>query len=343
MEALGVWGKAVSGLLPIDVVIPTRHRPRELQRYLESVARLTHQPARIIIGDASTDARTQDLCESGARGLRSSVVHLPLSRAGIGEQRNAAMRRVTAPFVMFCDDDIQFVEETFEVLLRELSRDEALGGISAMIEGAQFHSPSFVGRLFYRVVFGREAASLPGACFGPTIVMWARADSRGRVHRAEWLPTGCVLYRAAALPRPAFPKWMRGMVLYEDVALSVEVARRWNLAVHTGTMVLHRSAPGDHKRSAFDSARRGLRDRYRVATRVIRRPKLRVALELLLVEIFHVFAAYRRDGGLRALPVRVAGRLSAVGFIIADLFSRTTRVAPPGARARGDSIRPRKD
>jgi glycosyltransferase involved in cell wall biosynthesis len=333
----------VSALLPIDVVIPTRHRPDELRRFLESVARLKHQPASIIIGDASTDARTKTLCDTPIKGLDSRVHHVALSRPGVAEQRLAVMHHAAREYVMFCDDDIQFIDETFEKLLQTLAADRRLGGVSAMIEGAQFHPPSAVGRLFYRVVFGRKASSLPGACFGPTIVMWVRADAEGRLHRAEWLPTGCVLYRAAALPRPVFPRWMRGLVTYEDVALSLEVARRWRLAVHTGTMVLHRSATGDHKRSAFASARRGLRDRYRVATRVMRRRRLRVAIELLLVEAYHVLAAHRRAGGLRALPVRVAGRLAAVPFIVADLFSRTTRIAPRGVHARGDFIRPRKD
>ncbi len=333
----------MSALLPIDVVIPTRHRPDELRRFLESVARLKHQPASIIIGDASTDARTKTLYSTPIAGLNSRVNYVALARPGIAEQRLAVMQHAAREFVMFCDDDIQFIDETLEKLLATLNADRRLGGVSAMIEGAQFHPPSAVGRYFYRTIFGRDAASLPGACFGPTIVMWVRADASGRVHRAEWLPTGCVLYRAAALPRPVFPRWMRGLVLYEDVALSLEIARRWELAVHTGTTVLHRSGGGDHKRSAFASARRGLRDRYRVATRVMRRPKLRVALELLLVETIHVLAAHRRAGGLRALPVRVAGRLSAVPFIVADLFSRTTRVAPRGVRARGDFIRPRKD
>jgi len=255
----------------------------------------------------------------------------------------AAMPYVRNEFVMFSDDDIQFIDETFAKLLDALRATRSLGGVGAMNEGAEFHTPTKLGRIFYKIVFGRDLSRLPGSCFGPAIVMWVRPDPKGRVRRAEWVPTGCVLYRTAALPRPAFPRWMRGIVVHEDVALSIEVAARWRLGVHTGTMVLHGATGGDHKRSAFDVARRGLRDRYRVATRVMRRPKSRVAMELLLVEIFHILAAHRRAGGLRALPVRVAGRMAAVPFIVSDLLRGTTRVAPRRGRARSDLIRQRED
>jgi GT2 family glycosyltransferase len=82
------------------VVIITRNRCPELGRTLSKLAGLPEQPAIIVVDNGSDDGT--------AAHVRWHHPHVQLitARANLGAVgRNLALRRVTTPYVAFCDDD----------------------------------------------------------------------------------------------------------------------------------------------------------------------------------------------------------------------------------------------
>ena len=89
------------GRPPCTVVVPTRDRPEQLQRCLDSV-RLAIRPGDelIVVDSASRDARVaQVAAAAGATVLRCS-------RPGVDRARNLGWRHGTAEAVLFVDDDV---------------------------------------------------------------------------------------------------------------------------------------------------------------------------------------------------------------------------------------------
>ena len=96
------------------VVVPVRDRPRQLGRLLRSIG--THAPV-IVVDDASRRpaAVAEITAQHGAR-----LVALP-ANVGPAGARNAGLRLVTTPYVVFADSDIVLDPDTVPTLLRHFA------------------------------------------------------------------------------------------------------------------------------------------------------------------------------------------------------------------------------
>ncbi|HEY2523389.1 MAG TPA: glycosyltransferase [Streptosporangiaceae bacterium] len=84
----------------VTVVIITRNRRAELDRTLGQLAGLPEHPAIIVVDNGSGDGTAAHVRWHHPR------VRLIAARANLGAVgRNLALRRVTTPYVAFCDDD----------------------------------------------------------------------------------------------------------------------------------------------------------------------------------------------------------------------------------------------
>ncbi|MBV9792487.1 MAG: glycosyltransferase [Actinobacteria bacterium] len=84
----------------VTVAIITRNRRAELARTLDQLAALPEHPAVIVVDNGSADGT------AAAVRWRHPDVQLIAARANLGAVgRNLALRRVTTPYVAFCDDD----------------------------------------------------------------------------------------------------------------------------------------------------------------------------------------------------------------------------------------------
>src|SRR5579872_3678562 len=96
-------------LVPVTVVIPTRHRTAALRKTLASLGAQSLQPAEVIIVDASDDTSTRELCmTSSIPGLASRVSWRAAETPGAASQRNEGVRASTQPVIGFMDDDVIF-------------------------------------------------------------------------------------------------------------------------------------------------------------------------------------------------------------------------------------------
>ena len=83
----------------VTVVVITRNRRPELVRTLERMTALPERPPVIVVDNASDDGSAM------AAGSFPGVTVIEAARNLGAAGRNVAVRRVTTPYVAFCDDD----------------------------------------------------------------------------------------------------------------------------------------------------------------------------------------------------------------------------------------------
>ena len=95
----------------IDVLVPTRNRPTELATTLAGLAAQDH-PFDVLVSDQSDGPASFETPPAAAllrvlaghgRRIRTTR-HLP--RRGLAEHRAAMLAASSAPFALFCDDDV---------------------------------------------------------------------------------------------------------------------------------------------------------------------------------------------------------------------------------------------
>jgi GT2 family glycosyltransferase len=100
--------------LQVAVCICTRNRSTPLERCLNSVTRGDPRVAEVIVSDDSTDAATKEMVTTKFPGVR----YVSGPRRGLGPNRNSALRHVSAPFVLFLDDDATLGNGFLEAIAR---------------------------------------------------------------------------------------------------------------------------------------------------------------------------------------------------------------------------------
>ncbi|BCT75111.1 putative glycosyltransferase [Sinomonas cyclohexanicum] len=207
-----------------SVVIPVMDRPAELARLLASIeasAPAGHAPPVIVVDDGSR--APEDIAGVAARhGAR--LVALP-ENVGPGGARNAGLREVTTPFVVFADSDIVLNPRTVPTLLKHFADPKV--GMAA---------PRIVGLKGQRTWIARYEDARSSLDLGDDP---AAVKPRSPV---AWASTACVVARVAAVGE-GFDDAMR---VGEDVDLG------WRL-VDAGWRVRYEpAAQAEHEhRAAF--------------------------------------------------------------------------------------------
>jgi Glycosyl transferase family 2 len=107
----------VQGLPSFDLVVGTTGRVAELDRLLDSLARQTHAPERVLIVDQTDGVAVSQLVERAHPGLPLRLVR---SQRGLSRARNAALREVSADVIAFPDDDCTYPDDLLERVGRVL-------------------------------------------------------------------------------------------------------------------------------------------------------------------------------------------------------------------------------
>ena len=294
-----------------SAIIPTANRAPVLERTLESVCSQSCVPDEIIVIDASHDDSTREVCEKFPQ-----VSYLRADRRGAAQQRAQGVDHAALPKILFLDDDIILEPECLARLDGALESSPRVGGAVAMITNQQFHPPGRLTRLILRVV-GAHASELPGSKVGAVLpqLPWDNAEYPDIVP-VEWMNMGCALYRREALPERLFPDAFFGACTCEDLALSLEVGRGWNLVNARTARIFHDSQGGDHKRSQAALAKMEIVNRHHIMTKILGLRSLRAHLNLILTQAFTLAGTLRQPGGLRAFPARLWGKLLGLGHIV---------------------------
>lgn len=204
---LGMANPVVGSLPPpsdprYTVVVPVRDRPRQLARLLSSVDR--GHPV-IVVDDAS---RHPKAVAAVAAEHGASLVPLT-TNVGPAGARNAGLRLVTTPFVVFVDSDIVLDPDTVPTLLRHFA-DPAVAMAVPRITGLPSPAPTWIER-YENARSSLDLGTHPAGVRPGSPVSWAS--------------TACVVARVDALTE-GFDERMR---VGEDVDLCwrlIEQGRR---------------------------------------------------------------------------------------------------------------------
>jgi len=110
----------------LTVIVPTRDRPEQLERALQSLQRQTWHPLEVVIvDDASTGSSTDAIATTFThRGLRIRL-HRRDSRGGPAVTRNDGLILADGDYVSFLDDDDTLAPNAIEVAMTWLSEHPA--------------------------------------------------------------------------------------------------------------------------------------------------------------------------------------------------------------------------
>ena len=174
-------------------VVPVRDRPRQLDRLLTSIG-----PGRtvIVVDDASRHPRAIEAV-AAQHGARLHV--LPVN-AGPAGARNAGLRLVTTPYVVFVDSDVVLPADTVPTLLRHFTDPRVAMAVPRITGLAATGSANWIGR-YENARSSLDLGAHPAEVRPGSPVSWA--------------PTACAVARAEAL-KDGFDARMR---VGEDVDL----------------------------------------------------------------------------------------------------------------------------
>jgi glycosyltransferase involved in cell wall biosynthesis len=246
----------------VAVVIPTRDRLESLKRAVASVQRQAfHEWQLIIVDDASTDGTADWL--RALTDPRIAVLVLP-SRVERSQARNRGLQAVSAPCVLFLDDDDELVPTALATLTQALRRfPGAVAAVGVRKDtGARqgrrdFHprrtalldvrAPTFLGwvappsQALFRTSAVREIGGWrPGVSRGEDRLMWLLLSTHGRV---VFVPTTVAILekRPLKIDRRAsrrfdFEQWIAYVNELPDVERMrddriIRATRSWNDAM----------------------------------------------------------------------------------------------------------------
>ncbi|MEU6609676.1 mycofactocin biosynthesis glycosyltransferase MftF [Streptomyces shenzhenensis] len=200
--------------LRYTVVVPVRDRPQQLDRLLGSIG--VDQPV-IVVDDASR--RPEEVAAVATRHHAQLVtLHTNLGPAGA---RNAGLRLVTTPYVVFADSDVVLTPDTVPTLLRHFADPQVAMAVPRISGLPTATSSNWIGR-YEEVRSSLDLGLHPAAVRPGTPVSWAS--------------TACVVARTDALGHG----FDEGLRVGEDVDLCWRLIETgWRLRYEPQVEVAH--------------------------------------------------------------------------------------------------------
>jgi GT2 family glycosyltransferase len=303
-------------VVPISAVVATQNRAGILRRTLDSLLLQEISPAELIVVDSSEDEASKNLITDFTSGFEAPIAirWCAAVRPGAAAQRNEGVALAKQPFIWFFDDDITFEPNCLYRLWKFIESDRQLGGLNAMIVNQRYQRPGTISRLMFTLMHGRAEKTFAGKVIGPAINLLPEdRDDLPDVVPVEWLNTTCTIYRRESLPDPPFPELFGGYSLMEDLALSLNVAKRgWKLANVRTAKIFHDSQSSPQKLDVAAVATMELLNRHYVMTQVLEQRKSTDYLRLLGWEIFSILSTATTSYGRRNLRSVVKGKWKAL-------------------------------
>lgn len=305
----------------VSAIIPTRNRLDRLLKTLDGLLRQKRSVDQLIIVDASDN---HDDVRNGVNSYQQdfpgSVNLIKAATKGAAIQRNLGMDAALGEYVLFLDDDIDFISDNcIGDLIAFLENNPSHAGASVLIKN-QF--PAKMGQAT-KIVLGMVEVNLSlskdygGSIVGPGLNFLPTLHSfKNSVLEVQWLNTTCTLYRKTCLPTPTFDSIFTGYSLMEDVTLAVRVSRIGRLAILREAVIFHDTQPGDHKANLRDLAKMALINRDYVARRILGCRGILYWWGFSVWEVFQVCAAFASSTQRRSFIGGVQGKLDALKHII---------------------------
>lgn len=228
----------------IAFVIPTKDRPELVRRLLENVRAQSVHPELVVVVDAGNGSLRSVLDDFPDLGIR----YIRTGAPGLTRQKNLGFRELDSQMdlIAFIDDDMVFEPGALEAMLTFWERVAPdVGGASFNIVNAQpvrLRLVRFLRRLF--LMENGEYGVILRSGFNTPIV------NAPATRFSQWLNGGCTVWCREVFREHRFDEWFTANGLCEDVRFSLQVGRRFRLAVVADARVRHeevRTLRGDYR------------------------------------------------------------------------------------------------
>lgn len=231
-------------MLTSTVIIPTYHRPTDLQKCLQSILNQSRLPSEVIVVDDGALPEPPLKAEFESRGIHYQYARK--DRPDMCESRNLGIRMATGEVVFFLDDDVVLEPDYVAELMGSLERDATgrVAGVGGVTLGTTPVGVKAWARALYRACFlisgFREGRILPsGFCteLGESVIPLRRETP------VEFLCGGISAYRAWVFKEFTFVRDYEKFGYGEDKDFSHRVARRYRLLANPRARLTHYHSP----------------------------------------------------------------------------------------------------
>ena len=233
--------------MKISVIVPTLNRPGDLRAALDSILRQTLLPYEVLVVDQSPDDRSRRLVEELASRPSKRQIrfrHVVQQERSLVKARNRGLDLAEGDLISFLDDDVVLLEDYFEQVVRVMSHDRSLGGVSgSVIVGRKLHGIKWELRRFLMRMFLLNGfdGRMTGSGFGYP-VFEREIDQPILV---EMLP-GCDMnFRREVVDGERFDEWFTGYSFREDVDFSYRISRKAKCAMIPDARLYHNYSTGN--------------------------------------------------------------------------------------------------
>ncbi|MBH9974723.1 MULTISPECIES: glycosyltransferase [Bartonella] len=124
-----IQNSSIGGVMDVSIICATIERPDLVERFINSVRKF-YQDIPIIIGDQSRD---QKKLESFYKKNKAQCLRLPFD-CGVAYARNECVKAVKTKFILLCDDDFVFTDETdINIPLQALKKFPEIGIVTGAV------------------------------------------------------------------------------------------------------------------------------------------------------------------------------------------------------------------
>ncbi|MEM2144522.1 MAG: glycosyltransferase family 2 protein [Candidatus Jordarchaeaceae archaeon] len=217
--------------MKISIIIPTRNRPKSLERLLLSILVQKTLPDEIIVVDDSDDLKTKRLIDRLGKFSVEKKVKIRYfrrkrnatpNRVSISHARNVGSKKAKGDIVCFLDDDIvlrgNYLREIMYVFEKYPS---ALGVQGFIINESYSHFWNSVRKVFY--YWHAE----PNRCRVLPSGKTTHACAPAEIIPCEWLVGGITAYKKEVFKEFSFNEKLLGYSLGEDKEFSYRVYRKY--------------------------------------------------------------------------------------------------------------------
>ena len=215
-------------------VVPTKDRPDDLRRMLQSLAAQSRKPDQLIVVDGS-DPDIRHVVDEFAR---LNIEYVRVFPPSLAKQRNAGMQRLHLDITLagYLDDDIVIEPDAVEKMLQFWERSgNDLGGAVFNIINSPMPRAVWLKRWFWidSPVPGRVLRS------GCTSVLGCQPHDI----ETDWLCGGATVWRKEVVQNYPYDEWFQGTGFMEDVDFSFNVRGKYRLMLVSTAKLAHYSPP----------------------------------------------------------------------------------------------------
>ena len=209
-----------------DVVIPTKNRPEDIGRLLDSIYIQTILPSKIIIVDQSNKKMDIDYTTAPEA---IEIVHLYNPQiSGLCAAKNFGVTNCTDDFIFFFDDDIILDSDFFEIILHHFEESPNYYGIC----GRQKNSKSSKLKTTEFSLFHKgKFKDIRKKCNSGFV--------KDRIVKTNVLPGGITAYKREVFSSYCFDEVLIKYCLGEDMDFSYRVSQQYDLGFATDALALH--------------------------------------------------------------------------------------------------------